>query len=107
MHKLACEYAQTFQMHSLDSLEHTSTIGDDDRMGMWDLIQLDLFFRLIKNKPAAFSSSLGDWKVNMPSLSVEFLRERDKAVPTMAFIVRSRLTFILIRYFQMSGALQD
>lgn len=107
MHKLACEYAHTSQMHSLDSLEHSNTMSDDDRMGMWDLIQLDLFFRLINNKPAAFSSRLSDWRVNMPRLSVDFPRERDEAVPTTAFIIRSRLMFILISYFQISEALRD
>ena len=110
MHKLACEYAQASQLHILDSLEPSAgqpSMSDDDRIGMWDLIQLDLFFRLINNKPAAFSSHLKDWRVNMPRLSIDVPRERDDAVPTMAFLVRSRLTFILISYFQVSETLQD
>lgn len=107
---MACEYAQTSHMHSRDGLEHSNgrlSMSDDDRMGMWDLIQLDLFFRLINNKPAAFSSQLDDWRVNMPRLSEEYPREREEAVPTMAFLVRSRITFILIRYFQVLETLQD
>lgn len=109
MHKLACEYAQTLQMHSLDSLDkpvgHLS-MNDRDRMGMWWLIHLDLFARLINDKPAVFSSQLSEWRVNMPRLAAEFSQERNKAVPTMAFLFRSRLTFILISYFQVSETLK-
>lgn len=110
MHRLACEYAQTSHMHSLDGLEQSSgrlPMSDDDRMGMWDLIQLDLFFRLINNKPAAFSTQLNDWRVNMPRLSEEYPRQTEEAVPTMAFLVRSRITFILIQYFQVMETLRD
>lgn len=109
MHRLACEYAQTLQMHSLDGLEysqHQLSMGDNDRRGMWGLIHLDLFFRLINDKPAAFSSQLHDWRVDMPRLTVELSHERNEAVPTMAFIIRSRLTFILISYFQVSETLK-
>ncbi|KAE8414368.1 hypothetical protein BDV36DRAFT_303474 [Aspergillus pseudocaelatus] len=109
MHRLACEYAQTLQMHSLDGLEHSErqlSMSDDDRRGMWGLIHLDLFFRLINDKPAAFSSQLHDWRVDMPRLTVELSHERNEAVPTMAFIIRSRLTFILISYFQVSDTLK-
>jgi hypothetical protein len=42
----------------------------------------------------------------MPRLAAEF-SQRNGAVPTMAFLVRSRLTFILISYFQVSEALND
>lgn len=110
MHKLACEYAQTLQMHSLDSLDHHPgglSMSDHDRMGMWWLIHLDLFARLINDKPAIFSSQLNEWRVNMPRLAAEFSQERNGAVPTMAFLVRSRLTFILISYFQVSETLND
>ena len=43
----------------------------------------------------------------MPRLAAEFSQERNGAVPTMAFLVRSRLTFILISYFQVSETLND
>lgn len=109
MHKLACEYAQTLKMHSLDSLDRAGgqlSMSDDDRMGMWWLIHLDLFARLINDKPAGFSSQLNDWRVNMPRLAAES-REQNEAVPAMAFLVRSRLTFILISYFQVSETLNN
>ena len=43
----------------------------------------------------------------MPRLAAEISQERNGAVPTMAFLVRSRLTFILISYFQVSETLKD
>ncbi|KAE8327087.1 hypothetical protein BDV39DRAFT_193007 [Aspergillus sergii] len=110
MHRLACEYAQALQMHSLDGVERSErqlSMSDHDRKGMWGLIHLDLFFRLINDKPAAFSSQLNDWRVDMPRLTVELPHERNEAVPTMAFIIRSRLTFILISYFQVSETLKS
>lgn len=110
MHKLACEYAKVLQMHSLDSLDHPGgqlSMSDHDRMGMWWLIHLDLFARLISDKPAVFSSQLSNWRVNMPYLAAECSQERDEAVPTMAFLVRSRLTFILIDYFRVTETLTN
>ncbi|KAB8276230.1 hypothetical protein BDV30DRAFT_48087 [Aspergillus minisclerotigenes] len=110
MHRLACEYAQALQMHSLDGVERSErhlSMSDHDRKGMWGLIHLDLFFRLINDKPAAFSSQLSDWRVDMPRLTVELSHGRNEAVPTMAFIIRSRLTFILISYFQVSETLKS
>ena len=110
MHRLACEYAQTLRMHNLDSLDHPAShlsMSDHDRMGMWWLIHLDLFARLINDKPAAFSSQLHDWRVNMPRLAAGSSEERNEAVPTVAFLVRSRLTFILINYFQESESLNS
>ncbi|KAH6675390.1 hypothetical protein F5X68DRAFT_278429 [Plectosphaerella plurivora] len=107
MHKLACEYAHALRMHSLDGgpcndLAGEPVISDDDRMGLWDLIHLDLFYRLINNKPAAFPASLDDWRVNMPWMSVECSQAQEEAVPTMAFLARTRLTFVLMRFFQVS-----
>lgn len=43
----------------------------------------------------------------MPYLAAECSQERDEAVPTMAFLVRSRLTFILIDYFRVTETLTN
>lgn len=110
MHKLACEYAQGLQMHSLDDKHNLLTVGsanpDDDRKGMWELIQMDLFYRLIYNKPAAFSLDLAGWRVNLPWLTLDTFPDKEAAVPTMKFIVSSRLTFVLIAFFQMFDKLE-
>lgn len=91
-----------FNVHSSES-----PMSDEGRMGMWDLIQLDLFFRLINNKPAVFATKLHEWRVDLPWLSVDFPSDRQEAVPVMAFLVRSRITFVLVKYFQMLEDLQN
>ncbi|KAJ4215872.1 hypothetical protein NW759_009731 [Fusarium solani] len=111
MHNLACEYAEGLQMHNLDRDSHSSPdkspSTDDDRKGMWELIQMDLFYRLIYNKPAAFSSSIQDWRVNLPWLSVDSPPDNNAPVPTMTFILRSRLALILASFFQLLDDEED
>lgn len=111
MHNLACEYAEGLEMHNLDRDSHLSPdkppSTDDDRKGMWELIQMDLFYRLIYNKPAAFSSSIQEWKVNLPWLSVDSPPDYNAPVPTMTFILRSRLALILASFFQLLDDEED
>ncbi|KAK1144149.1 hypothetical protein N8T08_005811 [Aspergillus melleus] len=97
-------------------------MSDHNRMGMWWLTHLYFFARLINGKPVAFSSQLHDWRVNiwrvniwrvniwrvnMPRLAAGSSQERNEAVSTVAFLARSRLTFILINYFQESESLNN
>ncbi|RSL77801.1 hypothetical protein CEP51_008746 [Fusarium floridanum] len=111
MHNLACEYAEGLQMHNLDRDSSLSPdkppSTDDDRKGMWELIQMDLFYRLIHDKPPAFSSSIQNWRVNLPWLSVDSPPDADAPVPTMTFILRSRLALILASFFQAVDEAKD
>ena len=111
MHKLACDYAQGLHLHILDGdgtcSPSNSSMSDEDRANMWDLVQLDLFHRLVNNKPPAFHSSLHNWQVNLPWLSSDAPPDRNKAVPSMAFLARSRMTFVLMSYFQKLEDLEE
>ncbi|KAI8270836.1 aconitate hydratase [Colletotrichum sp. SAR11_239] len=113
MHQLACDYAKGLHLHSLDGYDYFavtepgSTRTDDDRRGMWELIQTDLFYHLIYNKPAKLFRSLDSWQVNLPWLSLDSTPNNDAPVPTIAFLVRSRLTFVLIHFFQMIKTLDN
>lgn len=101
MHKLACEYAKGLQMHSLDGGDYFETIRtDDDRKGMWELIQTDLFYHLIYNKPATLYPSLDAWQVNLPWVSLDSPPDNGAQTATVSFLFRSRLTFVLIHFFQ-------
>ncbi|PSN75656.1 hypothetical protein BS50DRAFT_616230 [Corynespora cassiicola Philippines] len=104
MHKLACEYGKGLQMHVLDGSGNPTAAGpswtDNDRRGMWELFQTDLFYHLIYNKPASLLRHLGDWRVNLPWLSLGSSPDNSAPLSTIAFLVRSRLTFILIEFFQ-------
>lgn len=104
MHQLACDYAKGLHMHSLDGNDYFAVTGstrtDEDRRGMWELIQTDLFYHLIYNKPAKLFPSLDSWQVNMPWLSLDSSPDGGAPTSTVAFLVRSRLTFVLIHFFQ-------
>ncbi|KAH7303671.1 hypothetical protein B0I35DRAFT_177271 [Stachybotrys elegans] len=109
MHKQACEYAQNLDLHNLDgtdTLNPANKMMDDaDRVNMWNLIQLDMFYRLVNNKPPAFLSALNNWRVNFPWLSLDSPPTQDEAVPVVVFLARSRITLILISYFQTLDAI--
>ncbi|KAF6821986.1 fungal specific transcription factor [Colletotrichum musicola] len=121
MYTYACDYAQKLNLHNLDAhapdasamppspSSPATTITsrqrpagaelDADRKGFWELIQVDFFFRLLFNRPPAITSNLNSWKVNLPWLSAEAQPDMS-AVPTFVFLVSSRMTFILSRFFQ-------
>lgn len=89
-------------LHNLDAGEglaiFNGSTADKDRKGVWELINLDLFFRLLFNKPPIITASLEDWKVNLPQLSVDVVNQ---AVPTVVFLFNSRISFIVLRFFQI------
>lgn len=73
---------------------------DSDRKGLWELIGIDLFFRLIYNKPPALAAGLSSWRVNLPWLAPD--SEPDMhAIPTMTFLLSSRISLILIQFFEV------
>ncbi|KAJ3454559.1 hypothetical protein MRS44_013159 [Fusarium solani] len=104
MYKLACEYATGLNMHKLDSEDDLPDSDqskvDEDRKGLWELIQLDLFFRLLYNKPPTLTSSMSNWRVNFPWLSANS-QPNMHAIPTMTFLVGSRITLTLIQFFKL------
>ncbi|KAK1981210.1 hypothetical protein LZ30DRAFT_95489 [Colletotrichum cereale] len=104
MHHLACDYAKGLHLHSLDGNDYFAATGsastDDDRKGMWELIQKDLFYHLIHNKPGTLYPSLDKWQVNLPWLSFDSIQGNDDNLTPISFLVRSRLTFILIHFFR-------
>lgn len=108
MYTYATEYAQKLNLHNLDAHTHTDmnlspvdeTKLDLDRKGFWELIQIDFFFRLLFNKPPSITSDLNSWNVNLPWLSTNAEQPDINAVPTITFLVNSRMTFILSRFFQ-------
>ncbi|KAM6506919.1 hypothetical protein FALCPG4_018737 [Fusarium falciforme] len=74
--------------------------ADYHRRGLWALVLVDLFFRLLYDKPAILTANMTEWRVNLPWLDTDpGLTEH--AVPTMAFLVKSRLTFLLLRFFDI------
>lgn len=108
MFNLACEYAQGLNLHNLDSQYFPPHFNkenvDNDRKGFWELIHLEFFYRLIYNRPATMSKSTLSWKVNLPWLGTDSAPDTPQ-VPTVKFILTSRITFILADFFQaLEGA---
>ncbi|KAF7553332.1 hypothetical protein G7Z17_g3685 [Cylindrodendrum hubeiense] len=102
--KQACEYAHGLNMHNLDGGDgfncSSGSKVDSDRRGFWELIQVELFFRLLYNKPPTLTESMNSWRVNLPYLSPDAQPDLE-TVPTLAFLVSSRITFVLTDFFQL------
>ncbi|KAJ3550197.1 hypothetical protein NM208_g88 [Fusarium decemcellulare] len=106
VYKLVCQYVQNLDMHNIDGEMSKTTVdpsllqpdkADQQRKGLWALVLMDLFFRLFHDKPAMMSSNLSEWRVNMPWLN-NGPDATEHVVPTLAFLVKSRLTFLLFRF---------
>ncbi|QPC72436.1 hypothetical protein HYE68_003188 [Fusarium pseudograminearum] len=100
--KYACEYCQVLNLHKLDSDESNSFLSeatcDNERRGFWEVIQIDLFYRLILNTPPVITNN--PWKVNLPWLDLD-----SGTVPhgmqTIAFLASSRVSLVIARFFAM------
>ncbi|KAJ4308636.1 hypothetical protein N0V84_011985 [Fusarium piperis] len=95
-------------MHKIDqgfpgilmSPDLLSDDADHHREGLWGLVLVELFFRLLHDKPATMTANLTEWRVNLPWLNSDpGLTEH--VVPALAFLVKSRLTFLLLRFFEI------
>ncbi|KAH6697542.1 hypothetical protein F5X68DRAFT_272438 [Plectosphaerella plurivora] len=117
MHKRACKYAHVLDLHNMDNAERELSspyvLTDDDRVAMWDLIQVDVFQRLANNRSASFAADLTKWRINMPWLSTDVrdeaqaLEGEDQAISTMFFLARSRITFALLGFFEALEAMDS
>ncbi|UNI17408.1 hypothetical protein JDV02_003750 [Purpureocillium takamizusanense] len=101
MHQLASEFARALNLHNLDGGDYAgindSGRSDDDRRGFWQLIQVDLYIRLLMDKPPVITNDA--WNVNLPWL------DNSQAPPegfqAIAFLILSRITMILMRFFAL------
>lgn len=104
MFRHACEYCQALNLHKLDSAdvswgnEDDKCDCDDDRKGLWEVLQVDLWFRLIMNKPPIIS--VDSWRVNLPWLDSNSQHPPD-GIQAAAFLASSRVTLVIIRFFAL------
>lgn len=107
MYNLACEYAQSLNLQSLDVYGSSSIASegtsDGDRKSFWELIQIDLFIQLVFDKPPRITATT--WKVNMPWLNPDS-QPKEKVEATL-FLCGSRITLILMRFFSMLEMASD
>jgi hypothetical protein len=102
MFNLACEYAQGLKLHDLDGENELGDEGnirsDDHRRGFWQLIQYDVYFRLVFDKPLTITSK--SWKVNLPFVGTDAQPLQDE-VQFLLFLVNSRLTMVCTNFFAL------
>ncbi|KEY67848.1 hypothetical protein S7711_04985 [Stachybotrys chartarum IBT 7711] len=102
MFQHACGYAEDLGLHKIDAGSKESSGNarqwDEDRKGFWDLLHVDLLFRLIFNKQPSLSGRT--WRVNLPWLDKHTAPDSD-GFSTMNFIVSSRLSLVQLRFFEM------
>ncbi|KAH8738470.1 hypothetical protein BGZ61DRAFT_338590 [Ilyonectria robusta] len=108
IYKLVWHYIRKLDMHNLDQTfpgpfmdPKLPTEGaDQHRMGFWALVLVDIFFRLLQDKPAVITANIAEWRVNLPSIKTTS-ELAEHVVPTLTFFVKSRLTFLLLGFFDM------
>lgn len=103
MFRHACEYCHALNLHKLDSAdyrenENTNCNCDNDRKGFWEVLQTDLYFRLILNKPPVLTRNT--WSVNLPWLDANSQPPPD-GIRATAFLASSRITLVIIRFFAL------
>ncbi|TLD19733.1 hypothetical protein PspLS_09397 [Pyricularia sp. CBS 133598] len=107
MHNKACSYAQILNLHSIDRTDSAPpeaspiVANDDRRLNMWNLIQIDLIYRLVQQETSALAFDFTKWHVNLPSLTFDPESSREEAVHTMTFLARSRVALILIDFYRV------
>ncbi|KAJ4072609.1 hypothetical protein NW761_014748 [Fusarium oxysporum] len=114
MYKLVCQCIKKLNMHNLDQgfptlfldSELPSEGADQHRKGFWNLVLVDLFFRLLHGKPAIITADTADWRVNLPSINT-VPDDTEHRASTLAFLVKSRLTLIFLRFFDKLGQDQE
>jgi hypothetical protein len=106
MFKLACEYCQMLDLHNLDSNpqsllstdETGNAVQDERRKDLWEVIQIDLFFRLTYDMPAVITNN--PWKINLPWGAPDS-SPIPEGLESIAFLTNSKVTLITARYFAM------
>ncbi|KAL6915404.1 hypothetical protein FSST1_006899 [Fusarium sambucinum] len=107
MFKRGCQYAEKIDLHRLDNdvdLISTSLDKSDlnaSRKCFWELVNIDVYFRLIHNKPPSIMACRPDAKVNLPWLAEPGSLADEETTSTIRFLIESRRTFILMEFFQL------
>ncbi|VUC33470.1 unnamed protein product [Clonostachys rosea] len=107
MFRRACQYAESIKLHRLDSSVDPALTGLDNavldagRKGFWELINMDIYFHLIHDKPSAIVGTSHKAEVNLPWLDDSGLQTETENITTLRFLIESRRSFILMEFLQL------
>lgn len=105
--RLAGEYSMALNLHNLDSPDASNPVAErisgGDRKGLWELMEIDLFFRLLFDRPPNLPVDIEGWRVNLPWLSAGPEAQVD-AESTACYLVDSRTTFVMAKFFKLLEA---
>ncbi|CEI70917.1 unnamed protein product [Fusarium venenatum] len=80
--------------------------ADHERKGFRALVLVELFFRLLHDKPAILIENISEWRVNFPSITTA--QEVPEHVATnLTLVVKTRLTFLLLRFEMLCRDTED
>jgi hypothetical protein len=106
MHKLACEYAERLNIHMLDADPEVTIMPskiartDAERRRFWDLVQYDVYFRLMLGRPSVIATNIETWRVNLPYLD-SGLETGMKTEPAIMFLFTARITFEIAAFYKL------
>jgi hypothetical protein len=107
-HKLCCRIVKQLGMHHLDVLPTKDGLDDTTarkkRSGFWQLVLVDLFFRLCYDKPSEISAEASTRFIKLPEV-VDLVTEQPKAVVTVLEVIWNRAIFLAKAFFEhLDGA---
>lgn len=110
LHARACSIARDLKWHVID-VAYLSTDHDDDtrnkhRAAYWELVIMDLMFRLNANKPSCISRDARPDLVNLPSIT-DLRTDRPVALVHTIKTVWIRSAFIAKSFFELYDRIQD
>ncbi|CEI57452.1 unnamed protein product [Fusarium venenatum] len=113
MYRIVCQCVKKLNLHNLDqdfpstSIRQSLDQGTDyDRQGLWALVLVDLFFRMLHDKPPIMTANLTEWHVNLPAINI-VPEQPEYMISISTFFVKSRLTFLLLRFFDLLAQSSD
>ncbi|KIL92296.1 hypothetical protein FAVG1_04705 [Fusarium avenaceum] len=113
MYRIVYQCVKKLNLHNLDQdfpgsfMQQSPDQGTDhDRQGLWALVLVDLFFRMLHDKPPIMTANLTEWHVNLPAINI-VPEQPEHMISTLTFFFKSRLTFLLLRFFDLLAQSSD
>ncbi|ETN39196.1 uncharacterized protein HMPREF1541_05419 [Cyphellophora europaea CBS 101466] len=101
-HRQACEFVKQRgldRLNALDMVGLTKTEIDNQRLGFWQLVLVDIFFRFFANKPSSISSEASVASSGVPP-ATDVTHQRPRAGRTIVNTIWQRVLFVAKEFFE-------